>query len=149
MPTFRTVLQLKGSGHVVELPFDPKAEFGRIRVPVRVTVNGATLRTTVARYGGRDFLGFNREFRSAAGITAGDEITVHVEHDTEPRTVELPTDLAAALAGATDAADIFACLSYSHQREYAAWVSDAKREETRRRRAQRAIEMLRAGRRTP
>ena len=149
MPTFRTVLQVKGSGHVVELPFDPKAVFGRIRVPVRVTVNGETLRTTVARYGGRDFVGFNREFRSAAGISAGDEITVQVEHDTEPRTVELPADLAAALAGAPDAMEIYATLAYTHQREYAAWVGEAKREATRQRRAERAVEMLRAGRRHP
>jgi len=149
MPTFRTVLQVKGSGHVVELPFDPKAAFGRIRVPVRVTVNGETLRTTVARYGGRDFVGFNRQFRAAAGISAGDEITVRVERDTEPRTVEIPAELAAALAGAADAADTYATLAYTHQRQYATWVSEAKREATRQRRAQRAIDMLRAGRRNP
>ena len=104
MRTFRTVLQVNGNDHV-ELPFDAKEMLGRVRVPVRVTVNGETPRTAVARYDGGDLIGFNRrELLAAAGISAGEGITVRVAHDTEPRIGDLPPDLAAALASAPDAA---------------------------------------------
>lgn len=145
MPTFQAVLTAEGSGHYVQLPFDPKAEFGRIRAPVRVTVNGAVLRTTVARYGGRDFVVLNRAFRAAAAVVEGDLLTVDIELDTEPRVVDVPTELAEALAEAPDATEEFMAMSYTHRREYADWVAEAKREATRRRRALKAIEMLRTG----
>lgn len=149
MPTFQAVLTTEGSSHLVELPFDPKAEFGKIRAPVRVTVNGTVLRTTVARHHGRDYVGLNRAFRAAAGIDPLDTITVEVDLDTEPREVTVPDELAAALAAAPDAADAYRALSFTHQREYADWVAGAKKPATRSRRADRAIDMLRSGARQP
>ena len=133
----------------MELPFDPTTEFGRIRAAVRVTVNGAQLRTTTARRHGRDVIGLNRRFREAAGIGPSDTITVIVEADTEPRTVTPPTELDEALATAPDAAAVYRALSFTHQREYAEWVASAKKPATRARRAGRAIEMLRLGVRQP
>jgi hypothetical protein len=52
-------------------------------------------------------------------------VVVELEADEEPRTVEPPADLAAALAGDPAAGDAFAALSYTHQGEYAEWVADA------------------------
>jgi uncharacterized protein YdeI (YjbR/CyaY-like superfamily) len=105
-----------------------------------VTVNGEMLRTTIAVYGGQSFVGFNAQFRAAAGIDAGDEVTLKIELDDEPRTVELPDELIEAL-GAGERA-FFDTLSYTHRREYAEWVSSAAKPETRTRRAQRAKQML-------
>ncbi len=116
------------------------------RVPVTVTVNGYTYRSTVAPMGGEYLLPLNRRNREAAGAVAGDRMEVTLALDTEPRVVEPPPELAAALAGAADAAAAFDALSYSHQREYAEWVADAKRPETRLRRAAKAVDMLREGR---
>jgi len=137
-----------GGGHLVEIPLDVPAVFGARRPPVRGTVNGAPFRSTVAVYGGRFLLGLNRELREAAGgVAVGDTVAVEVERDDEPRTVELPDDLRAALDERRVA--FFDSLSYTHQREYVRWIEEAKREETRRARVQKAAALLRAKTRTP
>jgi hypothetical protein len=112
---------------------------------VRGTVNGTGYRTTVTVYGGVQLIGFRRELRERAGIEIGDEVDVMIELDDEPRTVELPPALAKALAGDDSARAAFDDLSYSHRREYAEWVAEAKREETRERRIAQTLEQLRAG----
>jgi uncharacterized protein YdeI (YjbR/CyaY-like superfamily) len=105
-------------------------------------VNGAPFRSTVAIYGGKAYLGLRKDQRAAAGADVGDSVTVELELDDEPRVVEMPRELAPAAAE-------FAQLSYTHQREYARWLEEAKRDETRARRAAKAIEMLRSGVKTP
>jgi bacteriocin resistance YdeI/OmpD-like protein/uncharacterized protein DUF1905 len=142
---FEGRLERQGSGTLLEVPFDVPAVFGKARAPVRGTVNGHPFRTTVAVYGGRFFLGFRREIREAAGFGDGDVLSVVIELDDEPRTVEVPPELDAALAGEPEARAAFERLSYTHRREYAEWVSGAKREDTRRTRTERAVAMLRNG----
>jgi len=136
----KVTLEARGSGVVAPLAFDVRAQFGRARPPVRVTVNGETLRTTIAVYGGMSFVGFNAPFRAAAQIAAGDEVELVIEADDEPRIVELPEELIEAL-GADERA-FFDTLSYTHRREYAEWVGSAVRADTRARRAARARQML-------
>ena len=133
------------SGHLVALPFDAKEVFGRVRVPVRVTVNGHTFRSTLMRYGSTDYLGLNRAAREGAGVEAGEPITVELEADDEPRSVDVPPELADALAGDQKAGEAFERLSYTHRREFAEWIAEAKREETRNRRTHQALAMLREG----
>jgi hypothetical protein len=144
---FEAVLEKRGAGTLVEIPLDVPAVFGGKRVPVRGTVNGSPFTTTIATYGGRYYLGFRREIREAAGVAAGDPVVVELERDDEPRTVELPDDLAAALDSETRAS--FDRLSYTHRKEYVRWVKGAKRDETRRKRVAQAVELLRAGVETP
>jgi hypothetical protein len=146
---FEAVLEDNAPGVVLELPFDPKEELGRARAPVRVTIGGFTFRTTVAVYGGRALIGVNRANREAAGVEAGDRVTVELELDTEAREVEVPPELAAALAAEPELRAFFDGLSFTHRREYAEWIGEAKREETRLRRAAKALELLRDGVRTP
>jgi hypothetical protein len=129
----------------VELPFDAKERFGKARAPVRGTVNDTPYRTTVAVYGGIAMIGFNREIRARAAIAIGDEVEVTVELDEEPRTVALPSALAAALDGDDAARAAFEGLSYTHRRKYAEWVAEAKREDTRARRVARTLEQLGGG----
>jgi hypothetical protein len=118
---------------------------GAKRFPVRATINGYSWRTTVTPMRGENLLGLNREVRTSAGVEAGDTVEVTVELDTEPRDVEVPDALAAALAGDAAAKAAFDKLSFTHRKEYARWVGEAKREETRQRRVAEALEMLRAG----
>jgi Bacteriocin-protection, YdeI or OmpD-Associated/Domain of unknown function (DUF1905) len=146
---FETVLGAEGGGVFIEIPLDVPALFGRARPAVRATVNGHKFRSTVAVYGGRYYLPVKRALREAAGVAAGDAVVVELEADQEPRTVEPPADLAAALAADPDAGTAFAGLSYTHQREYAEWVAEAKRADARRRRVEQAVAMLRDGRRHP
>jgi hypothetical protein len=63
VPRFDAEILERGSALVVEVPFDVSEQFGRVRAPVRVTVNDYTFRTTVMRYGGVDYLGFNKQVR--------------------------------------------------------------------------------------
>ena len=66
-----------------------------------------------------------------------------IELDSAPREVDVPDDLAAALAGEPAARQFFDGLSFTHRKEYADWIAEAKREETRARRVERALAMLR------
>jgi Bacteriocin-protection, YdeI or OmpD-Associated/Domain of unknown function (DUF1905) len=146
---FETVLAAEDGGVFIEVPLDVPAVFGRARAPVRGTINGHPFRSTVAVYGGRYYLPVRRELREAAGVAAGDAVVVELEADEQPRSVDPPADLAGALAADPEAGVAFAGLSFTHQREYVEWVTGAKREETRRRRVEQAVAMLRDGRRHP
>jgi hypothetical protein len=146
---FEGEVEQRDRGFVVRLPFDPKEAFGRVRAPVVVRVNGHSFRTTTMRYGNVDLIGLNREVRDAAGLAAGDHATFELVADTQPREVEVPVALATALHDDAAAREAFDTLSYTHRREYARWIDEAKREETRQRRVGRAVELLHAGVRTP
>jgi Bacteriocin-protection, YdeI or OmpD-Associated/Domain of unknown function (DUF1905) len=145
---FDAVLEPFGPAAAVTLPFDPKEEWGRVRAPVRGTIDGHPFTTTVARYGGVDYLAFRREVREAAGVEVGAPVTIEVELDTSERVVNVPEDLAAALSGA-GLRETFDRLSYTHRKEYVEWVEEAKREETRRKRVARTVELLNEGVKTP
>ncbi len=148
--SFRAILGGdEGERPTLELPFDAKARFGKGRAPVRGTVNGTPFRTTVAVYGGVYLIGFNKELRGKAGIELGDEVAVELERDDEPRVVEVPPQLSAALGEDDRAQAVFDALSFTHRREYAEWISGAKREETRERRVRKAVAMLREGQKHP
>jgi bifunctional DNA-binding transcriptional regulator/antitoxin component of YhaV-PrlF toxin-antitoxin module len=140
---FQAQLERRGRGVLVELPFDVRDAFGQARPPVRGTIEGVPFRSTVAVYGGRSYLGFRRELREAAGVGPGDTVAIEVERDDEPREVTVPADLAAALAEDPQAADAWDQLSFTHRREYVDAIEEAKREETRRRRIEQALEALR------
>jgi Bacteriocin-protection, YdeI or OmpD-Associated/Domain of unknown function (DUF1905) len=146
---FDATVEQHGSGTVVVVPFDLKEAFGSGRPPVLATVNGHTFRTTLFTMGGRALLGLNREVREAAGVETGEEVSVELDRDKEPRTVEVPSDLAAALEADPTVRETFAGLSYTHRKEYVRWVEDAKRDETRTRRIAKSIELLREGAKTP
>jgi hypothetical protein len=134
---------------MLEIPFDVKAELGKARAPVVATINDHGFRSTVAVYGGRYFLGLNREVREAAGVQAGDHVVVDLELDTAERTVELPPELRAAFADDPELRAFFDSLSFTHRKEYVRWIEEAKRDETRRTRAAKAVEMVRDGVKTP
>ena len=144
---FKAQLQPRGPAAAVVLDDAQVATVGEgaKRFPVVATVNGYAWQTSVTRMGGEFLLGLNREVREGAGVEAGDLVDVAVELDVALRDVELPEALVAALAGDSKAKAAFEGMAFTHRKEYARWVADAKREETRQRRVQQAVEMLRAG----
>jgi hypothetical protein len=113
------------------------------RPPVKITVNGHSWRSTVAVMGGEYWLGVAMEHRAAAGVKAGQEIEADIELDTAPREVEVPEDFAAALdeAGLRSAFDK---LAPSHRKEHVRSINEAKAAETRQRRIEKAVEMLKS-----
>ncbi|HYT38559.1 MAG TPA: YdeI/OmpD-associated family protein [Acidimicrobiia bacterium] len=144
---FRAQLEPRGPAAAVVLDaaqVDSVGE-GAKRFPVAATVNGYTWRTSVTRMGGEFLLGLSREVRQGAGVEAGDLVDVVIELDTAPRDVEVPEALAVALANDSEAMAAFDGMAFTHRKEYARWVAEAKREETRRRRVQQALEMIRSG----
>jgi len=141
---FTGTLQRRGSAGYIELPFDPKAAFGKVRAPVRVTLNGYTFRTTIAAMGGPPCIGIRTSYREAAGLEGGERVDVRVALDDEPRLVTPPADLVKALKAAPPAWDRWRELSFTHQREHAEAVEGAKKPETRARRIANAVAMVRA-----
>ena len=127
----------------VTIPFDVEAVFGAKRVPVKAVVNGAEYRGSIARMGGKYCLGIPKAFRDEAGIAAGEHIVITIERDTEERTVEVPGDLAEALSGA-GLRERFDAMSYTHRKEHARAVEEAKAAETRARRIAKVVEIVAA-----
>jgi hypothetical protein len=118
---------------------------GRRAFPVRVSVNGVTLPLRLARMGGENLIGLARAAREQAGVSIGSAYRVQIVADESERGVEVPEDLAVALAGDTQARAAFEALAYSHRKEFVRWVSEAKRDVTRAQRVAKTVEMLRAG----
>ncbi len=118
---------------------------GKKTFPVTVTVNGTTLALRLARMGGENMIGLSRAARSQAGVDIGSTYDVEIALEGGERTVEVPEDLAAALATDPAARTAFAALSYTHRKEYVRWVTEAKKEATRAGRIAKTVEMLRAG----
>jgi hypothetical protein len=134
-----------GSWTFVKVPAAVSKALGaRGRVPVKGTVNERPLTGSLMPDGeGGHFLVVNKAIRDAAGVDVGDRVEVVLEVDTAERRVEVPPELAEALAVDTEARRAFEAFSYSHQKEYADWVGEAKKAETRLSRAQKAVEMVR------
>jgi hypothetical protein len=145
--TFTTTLVKRGPGVAVVLDDDQVAQVGEgaKRFAVAATINGETWRSTVVRMRGEFLLGLSKEVRRQVGADAGQEVRVKLALDTVERTVEVPPALAVALAGDPEAATAYDKLAYSHRKEFARWIEEAKRDETRDRRVAKALEMLRAG----
>ena len=146
---FRTTIQLEGrTATGLRVPPEVVEALGRgKRPPVTVTIASHTYRSTIAAYGDVFMLPLAAEHREAAGVAAGDEVEVEIALDTEPREVGVPPDLATALAGEAEARAFFDALSYSGKRWYVLSIEDAKTPETRQRRVDKAVAMLREGRR--
>jgi hypothetical protein len=144
----RTVLEPRGPAAAVILTDEQVAEIGggKKTAPVRVTVNGHTFPGRIARMGGESMIGFSRAVREAAGVEAGQELDFEIVLDDAPREVEVPPALAQAFEGDPEARARFDALAFTHRKEFARWVQEAKREETRERRVAEALEMIRAGR---
>lgn len=143
---FRARLQAEDDSIFIELPSAVVARLGsRKRPPVLVRLNGHEYRTTVAVYGGKSFLGVRRDIRQAAGLSVGESIGFSIAVDLQPRQVEIPRELAAALRAEPRARAAFDRLSYTRRKEYAGLVQTAMREETRRARVEKVVKALREG----
>jgi hypothetical protein len=126
----------------IEVPFDPKAVFGKVRAPVKVTVNGYSYRSTLAAMGGPVCILLRRSHREAAGLEGGEVVSVRLELDNEPRVVTTPADLTRALDAVPGGLARWRASSYTHQREHVEAIEEAKKPETRVRRIAAAVRMV-------
>ena len=141
---FRAMLEGREGGTAISIPFDVLDAFGkRGRVPVCGTINGTPYRSSIFRMGDAPyFMVVNRKLREQAGVAAGQTVTVVMERDDLPRTVDVPADLDAALESTPGARDAWSNLSFTHQREHVEAILEAKRPETRARRIEKTLEHL-------
>jgi hypothetical protein len=124
------------------VPDDVMATLPSRRAPVRVTINGFTFRTSVGTVDGQAMVGVSNDVRAQTGLAAGDEVDVELEHDTAPREIAVPDDLAAALAERAGAREAFDRLSYSAKRAIVEPITAARAAETRQRRVDAAVAKL-------
>ena len=140
--TFDTVVLGFGNNTGIEVPAENLAELGGgKRLPVTVTIDGYSYHSTVGVMGGRALVSLSKAHREAAGLKAGDTVTVALALDAGSREVAVPAQLQAALDGA-GLTGRFAALAYSKRNEFARQVEDAKTDATRRRRIAKVVEAL-------
>jgi len=144
---FRTKLNgdenRKDASAYFTLPFDTRDVWGRAKVPVKVTINGYTWRSTVGNRGKIQYIVVNANARRAAGVKPGDSVTITLEPDTEKREIKVPVPLQRALG--TKLTQKLNALSFTHKKEFIVWYSEAKKEDTRARRVEKMKQMLSAG----
>ena len=141
--SFDTTLSAQGNNTGVEVPGDVIEALGAgKRPPVRVELNGHEFRTTIGVMGGRHLIPVSKAIRDATGLSGGDDVSVVLTVDTSPREIEVPPDLAAALAAAPAALAFFEALSNSLQRYHVDQVTGAKTDATRQRRIDKAVQLF-------
>lgn len=141
---FRTLVEPLEPMRGLEVPPEVVEALGGGKRPaVTITLNGHTWKSRVAIMRGRCLLGLSTANRQVAGVATGDEVTVEVELDTEPRVVAEPADFAAALDADPAARAAYDRLSFSRKRQHVLAIDGAKKAETRERRIEKALATLR------
>jgi bifunctional DNA-binding transcriptional regulator/antitoxin component of YhaV-PrlF toxin-antitoxin module len=140
----------RGGGAFVYFPYEVEKEFGtKGQVPIKADFEGEEYRGSLAKYGSpQHMLGVSKAIREKLGKRPGDMLEVELWKDEEERTVEVPPEFQ-KLMKKEGLLPFFEKLSYTHRKEYCRWISEAKKEETRLRRLEKAVEMLRSGIKTP
>jgi hypothetical protein len=144
------ILEGRGGGAYVVFPHDAAKEFGTSgRVPVNATIDGVPDKGALFRMGmPHHILGVSKAIRDKIGKKPGNLVKILLWKDDEPREVAVPPELRARMKKAGVLA-FFDGLSFTNRKEYSRWISEAKKDETRARRLDKAIELLRNGVRNP
>ena len=139
-----------GGGAYVLFPYDTGKEFAtKGKVPVKATFDKVPYTGSLIKYGKPlHLLGMAKAIREQIGKSPGDTLEVVVWKDEEVRTVEVPAQFE-NLMKKEGLLPVFKKLSYTHRKEYCRWITEAKKEETRLKRLEKAIEMLKKGVSTP
>ena len=139
-----------GGGAYILFPYDVEKEFGtKGRVPVQTTFNGVPYTGSLVKYGhAQHMLGVLKSIRDEIGAAPGDSVRIELWRDEAPREVEAPKGFKSAMKK-EGVLEFYEGLSYTHRKEYCRWISEAKKEETRLKRSQKAIEMLKNKVKTP
>ncbi|WP_092554186.1 YdeI/OmpD-associated family protein [Actinoplanes derwentensis] len=144
---FRGELQKTGGTTTgFQIPDDLVAGLGGGGRPkVVVEVGDFEFRSSIAKMGGAYWLGVSAERRTAGGLEGGQVYELRITLDEVPRTIEVPEDLAVALAAEPGAKAFWDTVSPSNQRWHADQLTSAKTPETRSRRLAKSLDLLRAG----
>jgi hypothetical protein len=115
---------------------------------VEGTINGFPFRAALEPNGkGSHWLRVNKAMRAAAGADARDTVTVEIMRAGEEPEIRVPIDLRKALAAAPLAQGGWEDITPMARRDWIFSITSAKQPETRRRRIEKAIDMLASGKR--
>ena len=145
--SFITTLEPRGPACAILLTDDQVAQLGGgKRAAVWVSIGDRTAALRVAVMGGENMIGLSKAARADLAVMIGDQVSVTIEVRETPSEVDVPAELAQALASDKVAAEAYRSLAYTHRKEFAAWVAQAKQAQTRLRRASQSVQMLHEGR---
>lgn len=139
--TFKTELLLAGKTATgVEVPTDVVSKLGNSKNPlVKVTINGYTYPSSISVRNGIFMIPVSAEVRENAGIKSGEIVEVGVMLESQPRVIDVPTDFQGALDNSPAAKQYFETLSNSNKKYFIGSIEQAKTQETRNRRIEKAI----------
>ena len=131
-----------GGGVFIPFPYDAQKEFGKGRVPIECTIDGEPYQGTMVKYGTPyHVIIVLKAIREKIKKGSGDKVKVWLREDVTERTVPVPYDFKKLLKK-NKLETAFNKMSYSHRKEWMLWINDARKEETRLRRMERAVEKL-------
>lgn len=145
--TFNAIIkQREGiNGSYIEIPFDVNEVFGAKRVKVVASFDGVIYRGSIVRMDNRYILGIPIAIRNEIGKSFGSEIEVCLEEDLEERKIEIPDDFQKILEKKPKAKEQYNSLSFTAKKDFIRWITDAKKQETRLNRMEKAITLLLEG----
>lgn len=130
-------------GAYIEIPFDVEQVYGAKRVKVKATFDGVEYRGSIVKMGLPCYIiGITKDIRKKIGKKPGDIIEVTIEKDEEERIVEIPMDFKERIELDDNIKEFWNTLSFSMQKKYVVWITSAKKEETRNKRINEAIEKM-------
>ena len=132
----------QGGGHAVQVPKEVSEDFSSKRPSVLAHVNGVEYRSRLMVYGGKSFLGLRKDLLRQLDVGVGDAVQVELVEDHEERVVVEPPELTQALADNPAATAAYERLPFTHRNEYAKWIDEGKKPETRAARVAKTIKRL-------
>jgi Bacteriocin-protection, YdeI or OmpD-Associated/Domain of unknown function (DUF1905) len=132
----------QGGGHAVVVPKEVAAEFSSKRPPIVAHVNGVEYRSRLMVYGGQSYLGLRKDLLRRLEVGVGDQVDIELVEDHQERVVVEPPELIEALAANAAAATAYEKLPFTHRNEYARWIDEGKKPETRADRVAKTIKRL-------
>jgi Bacteriocin-protection, YdeI or OmpD-Associated/Domain of unknown function (DUF1905) len=137
-----------GSWPLLTLPKSASAKLPRGMTMVEGTINGFPFRAALKPNGkGSHRLTVNKAMHDATGAGADDTVTVEITRAGEEPEIRVPRDLRKALAAAPLAQAGWEDITPMARRDWIFSISSAKQPETRRRRIEKACDMLASGKR--
>jgi Bacteriocin-protection, YdeI or OmpD-Associated/Domain of unknown function (DUF1905) len=131
-----------GGGHAVVVPKEVATTFTSKRPPVLAQVNGVEYRSRLMVYGGKSYLGLRKDLLRELGVDVGDQVEIELAEDHQERVVVEPPELTQALAANATAKAAYDKLAFTHRSEYARWIDEGKKPETRADRVAKTIKRL-------
>ncbi|HEX8315154.1 MAG TPA: YdeI/OmpD-associated family protein [Flavisolibacter sp.] len=143
MISFKTTILQFGNNTGIEVPENVLDKLGGGKKPlVVVTLNKYTYRSAVAKMADKFLISLSAENRKNANVKGGDELEINLELDTAPRTVDVPLELQKALDKNATAKINFEKLASSKKKALVLSLNEAKTDETRMRRIEKALQTL-------